>query len=294
MATTTFTDFNISDTYLGILHAKGEGLPATGQQYIYDGEGNPSDMKLGRNGQGVSFNGALSAQSGKFISLSSTTLNCTTIVGTTLSINGLKYPTAPGSLNHVVLQGANNQLVMSEKIPQGAIPDLIPNPAGIYSDIGTVTVNSAGQVTNITQAPASGSLTVTSTTYISDVSSPYHITTPGPSYGSALNFPDVPDDAKTLILYVGPRNSQEAQIGKYQIYASRDGTQSREWPVSFAGGGETSGDRTVPYLDGTQFITRCEDRPSGSGVRVYLRAISNTLTSPVTHTLEVYLIGYQQ
>ncbi len=54
MATTSLTNTNISDTYLGVLHAKGEPIPASGLQYVYDGFGNPSALKIGRAGVEVS------------------------------------------------------------------------------------------------------------------------------------------------------------------------------------------------------------------------------------------------
>jgi|TARA_R100000951_G_scaffold34360_1_gene29223 hypothetical protein len=49
MASTSLTNTNISDTYVGVLHAKGEPLPATGSEYIYDGFGNRSGLRLGRD-----------------------------------------------------------------------------------------------------------------------------------------------------------------------------------------------------------------------------------------------------
>ncbi len=49
MASTSLTNTNISDTYTGVLHAKGEPLPATGSEYIYDGFGNRSGLRLGRD-----------------------------------------------------------------------------------------------------------------------------------------------------------------------------------------------------------------------------------------------------
>ena len=37
MASESLTNTNISETYVGVLHAKGEALPASGQEDIYDG-----------------------------------------------------------------------------------------------------------------------------------------------------------------------------------------------------------------------------------------------------------------
>jgi hypothetical protein len=54
MATTSLTNTNISDTYPGVLHAKGEPIPASGLQYVYDGFGNQSALKIGKVGVEVS------------------------------------------------------------------------------------------------------------------------------------------------------------------------------------------------------------------------------------------------
>ena len=54
MATTSLTNTNISDTYPGVLHAKGEPIPASGLQDVYDGFGNKSSLKIGRAGVEVS------------------------------------------------------------------------------------------------------------------------------------------------------------------------------------------------------------------------------------------------
>ena len=49
MASKSLTNTNISNTYVGVLHAKGAPLPATGSEYIYDGFGNRSGLRLGRD-----------------------------------------------------------------------------------------------------------------------------------------------------------------------------------------------------------------------------------------------------
>ena len=57
MASESLTNTNISDTYAGVLHAKGEAIPASGLQDVYDGLGNKSALKIGRNG--VDINGTV-------------------------------------------------------------------------------------------------------------------------------------------------------------------------------------------------------------------------------------------
>ena len=57
MASESLTNTNISNTYVGVLHAKGEAIPPTGLQDVYDGFGNKSALKIGRSG--VDINGTL-------------------------------------------------------------------------------------------------------------------------------------------------------------------------------------------------------------------------------------------
>jgi len=54
MASDSLTNTNISDTYVGVLHTKGDPLPTTGLEYVYDGAGNKSSLKIGRAGVDVS------------------------------------------------------------------------------------------------------------------------------------------------------------------------------------------------------------------------------------------------
>lgn len=50
-------DANISDTYIGVLHAGGQQLLSNGQSAIYDGYGNASALMLGVSGKGISVTG---------------------------------------------------------------------------------------------------------------------------------------------------------------------------------------------------------------------------------------------
>lgn len=61
MASTSLTNTNISETYVGVLHAKGAALPETGQEDLYDGFGNKSALKVGRAGAGIDVDGTLGA-----------------------------------------------------------------------------------------------------------------------------------------------------------------------------------------------------------------------------------------
>ena len=47
------TDQNIDDTFAGLLHAQGTQLPTANQVDLYDGVGNKSALKLGRENNGA-------------------------------------------------------------------------------------------------------------------------------------------------------------------------------------------------------------------------------------------------
>ena len=59
MASESLTNTNISETYVGVLHAKGAPIPATGKEDVYDGFGNKSALSIGREGQGIEVDGEL-------------------------------------------------------------------------------------------------------------------------------------------------------------------------------------------------------------------------------------------
>tara|TARA_R110001592_G_scaffold354425_1_gene654037 strand:+ start:376 stop:1059 length:684 start_codon:yes stop_codon:yes gene_type:complete len=61
MASESLTNTNISETYVGVLHAKGEAIPASGLYDVYDGFGNKTSLKIGRAGQGISIDGNFAA-----------------------------------------------------------------------------------------------------------------------------------------------------------------------------------------------------------------------------------------
>ena len=59
MASKSLTNTNVSETYVGVLHAEGAPLPASGKADIYDGFGNKSALQVGRDGNGVEVTGEL-------------------------------------------------------------------------------------------------------------------------------------------------------------------------------------------------------------------------------------------
>lgn len=60
---TNLTNFNVSDTFYGVLHAGGQNMPPSGQSQIYDGIGTPTALRLGANCNGATICGTLSATS---------------------------------------------------------------------------------------------------------------------------------------------------------------------------------------------------------------------------------------
>ena len=59
MASQSLTNTNVSETYVGVLHAEGAPLPASGKADIYDGFGNKSALKVGQAGKGIDVDGPL-------------------------------------------------------------------------------------------------------------------------------------------------------------------------------------------------------------------------------------------
>lgn len=104
----SLTNSNISTTYPGVMHAFGVELPVSGQQRIYDGVGNASSIWIGRNCEGVSICGPLSAQT---VSLSSILVPCG--VNVTLAAVGAPLQIGASSSTNVVfdcdeIQARNN------------------------------------------------------------------------------------------------------------------------------------------------------------------------------------------
>lgn len=55
----SLTDQDISATYKGLIHSQGTSIPITGQVRIYDGDGTPTSLYIGANGNGATIQGAL-------------------------------------------------------------------------------------------------------------------------------------------------------------------------------------------------------------------------------------------
>lgn len=77
---------NISDTYVGILHANGQQLPSSGLINIRDGGGTASSLQIGASGQGMVVSGAVALD---------TVTASTVYTNTTTCINGAIAPNIP-------------------------------------------------------------------------------------------------------------------------------------------------------------------------------------------------------
>lgn len=76
----SLTDANISDTYIGVLHASGQQLPSNGQAVVHDGYGNTSSLSVGVSGNGISVAGPSTLQSVVATSTVVDTLSASTYV----------------------------------------------------------------------------------------------------------------------------------------------------------------------------------------------------------------------
>lgn len=141
MATNTLTDQNISDTYVGLLHGQGEQLPITGQVLMYDGNGNSTSIRVGRLGQGFSVIGTLSSD--------------------VLSVAGITYPTADGSVNSYMKTDGAGTLSFGS-IGINDLPTLSPNPASTYINISSITIDAKGRVTNVKESGGGASYSLVS------------------------------------------------------------------------------------------------------------------------------------
>lgn len=106
MSTIALTNTNISDTYTGVLHAMGAALPSTGLQYIHDGDGNRSSIKIGREGYGVQVAGGITATSNMVLS--------STITGTITAYPRVQFGVGADSTDIMYITRVNNSWDRSE------------------------------------------------------------------------------------------------------------------------------------------------------------------------------------
>lgn len=116
----------IDETFDGLLHSQGEALPVTGRVDIYDGSGNKSDIKIGRDGNGVTT--------------------------TELTIGSLKYPNTPNAVGSYMVQGENNELILLATDPNAVVKAAYPigsiylsvngtNPSALFAGTSWVQIS---------------------------------------------------------------------------------------------------------------------------------------------------------
>lgn len=128
------TNTNISATYKGVLHCNGTTIPTEAQEIVYDGVGVQSSLRVGRDKQGATVSGALSA--------------------TNVIAGELRMPSTSGTLNQVVtlttVKNGNTPGVLGLR----SLSDLIAGATladGVYSN-PQITVQ-GGVITKIESKP---------------------------------------------------------------------------------------------------------------------------------------------
>lgn len=125
------TDQPVKQTYMGVLHAQGEMVPAAGLVPVYDGVGQQTSLEVGLSGNGAAVNGGLS-------------------ISQALSAGELVYTTQDSvSGNNFPLVSLGSGRVGFGQITSNALLDLTPSPATTVSSIEQITVNSKGLVTRL-------------------------------------------------------------------------------------------------------------------------------------------------
>jgi microcystin-dependent protein len=98
MASNTLTNTKISVTYAGVLHSAGIQLPATGLEHVYDGVGNRSSIRIGRDCSGMTVCGNLSATSiSTSNSLSASQINTKTLLDVLHPVGTVLFTTTGGN-----------------------------------------------------------------------------------------------------------------------------------------------------------------------------------------------------
>lgn len=176
--TNTLTDQNISNTYLGVLHAQGEELPAVGQVLIYDGEGNATAISLGRQNHGISIHGGVSCSA--------------------LSAANIVYPTTDGT-NGQFLQTNGAGRLSFNSLAGSDLPTLAPSPANTYYNLSSITVDNKGRVTQVVTAPAA--TTANTSLYVTPITL---LETTGKTQSGTINVAKVnmPSNATHAILAI--------------------------------------------------------------------------------------------
>jgi hypothetical protein len=261
----------ILNTYQGVLHSDGE-LVTSGASKLYDGLGNASALSLGRDGNGGTINGNLSASS--------------------LTVGDLTYPSISGNANDVVMQNENGDLILSDTLPSSILADLNPNPANTYDGgIKSIKVNSKGLTTEV-KSWGSSDYTITATTYKSNAGSPFSIVPVTTEWTKVFLTDAIPASdvasVKSVILYMEPDPRLANNRTNYKILTSPN--QSDIIPAFYVAGGEDAGGGSDTYGVGAQFSTLV----GGSGTSSIFFYVKSGGTDTQTYTFNIHLIAYQR
>jgi hypothetical protein len=129
----SLTDTLISDTFDSIIHANANPIPISGLVNLYDGEGNQSSLSIGRSGNGIDVSGKITTDD--------------------LTVGNINFPKLNGVIGSIVYQKTATEWgYLEDGIGSNLLQSLSPSPAKTYTNpIASITVNSKGLVTNITE-----------------------------------------------------------------------------------------------------------------------------------------------
>jgi hypothetical protein len=235
----SLSDKYVADTFDGLLHSSGEPLPSTGQADIYDGLGNKSALKLGRDGNGTTLTGPV-------------------------KLGQLEYPTVNGTVGSVIIQDSANTLalkpietvfteIVNHIYPVGSIHTSFSNINPATRFIGTLweQVSQGRFLVGI----GSGSDGVTTKTAIAGNNSG--------EYNHTLTEAEMPSHTHSLI---NPDNDE-------QFYLFNDGNFSGGPTGTNRGDGPEDGKdgRYMNYLPSTGGGGSHNNTPPGYGIYVWRR-----------------------
>ena len=254
----SLTDLYISDSYTGLLHSGGQPLPAGGKNPIYDGSGQASGLSLGLSATGVG--------------------------ASALTVGTLTYPNSNATTGSFLIHTSANTIGRVANITSSHMADLNPSPAGTYSIITQLTVNSKGQVTNVETSDADNDyVTVTRTRY-RKLRAPlgtvvFDEVNPNDWHTIVVN--DVSDDAKSVVCFaelIG--NFATASEREITVFASSSQSDTNAYPIIHLRNEQGRG-----LGNGAQFVV-----PISTNKRFYVS--SNSEHQP--WTLRLWLLGYQE
>lgn len=264
----------ISETYHGLLHTDG-AIDASGLSIVYDGDGNLSDFKIGRSGNGASVTGTLT-------------------VGD-LKVGDLNFPSVAGTAGNLLYLSSSNTVSFTDNIDYTLINPLSPSPAGTYNNIDKIVVNSRGLVTSVSESDDSDKpFSVTKTVYLQGAVSRSTITlNPNNNTWVKVDLPSSWEGFKSGIFFIKPFKENgdqrlEAEDRKIiSIIASPDKTL--EYNILHVVGGEDSGGGADWWGIGAQFMCPID----GNSPAIYFK-LDDSTTSTIPQAWKIILIAKQK